>query len=520
MSNGNQLKLIIDDVRNIYQYGARGDGVTNDLQVFINAWKGTKSIYMPEGNYYIDGDGSSSPLIEWFAEGNSVEIYGDGTTSKVTCSIDVVNIAAFTGVHLHHMEFDGGFDPAVATAQLTPLITTNQDCKVSYVKIRNTYGSNLFGKFGAIWWVNNDLGNYGDHALYVSFDTGLTEGTNDVIMQGNKITQDNSYANNPAFGAREAIKIRNASRRVIVEANNITGAEQGLIVEGDLSTIPEDVTISYNNMIVEPGLFGGEYAGIVINKVNSSSPYSEIKVIGNNLTGQDDGDGTGIIAQGVVNSQIISNTIKGFDFGINSQAAGADGLKDSEIAFNRFVGGRYGIFNAGEGAKIHNNRFIDFTLIGARDIYGNECCYNTFDSSEASTIGLNVRTESDINQPTRIIRSNRFLNTEDGLQMNGLSNFIPMQIIGNIFDNCTANSINAVGSDNAFDASEYYGNYVLSGAALPSRPQSGRLTAVSSLPTASEYWRGKQALLTTANVDELYVCRQNGVGVYEWVQTS
>lgn len=72
LTNGLRAKLISDSTVNIKQYGAHGDGLTDDTEAFSKAIAKYNQIYIPSGQYLI---------TEEISLNKSVTLYGDGSDS-------------------------------------------------------------------------------------------------------------------------------------------------------------------------------------------------------------------------------------------------------------------------------------------------------------------------------------------------------------------------------------------------------------------------------------------------------
>lgn len=95
--------MIADGYANVKDYGAKGDGVTNDIVAFNLALRsGKKSIYIPSGIYIIEPDssapqygdfmlyiGSHGAVPELQTDLNGMTIFGDGWSSVIKLGDDV-----------------------------------------------------------------------------------------------------------------------------------------------------------------------------------------------------------------------------------------------------------------------------------------------------------------------------------------------------------------------------------------------------------------------------------------------
>lgn len=99
----NLINEKIDNVSivNVKDFGAVGDGATNDTQAFIDALATGKTIYVPTGTYYI----ASELLINI----SGFTLFGDGvgkTKIRGTGSSDFLNFNAATYMHVHDLNIE------------------------------------------------------------------------------------------------------------------------------------------------------------------------------------------------------------------------------------------------------------------------------------------------------------------------------------------------------------------------------------------------------------------------------
>lgn len=512
-SDGLWLKgLFLDGWYRISQFGGVPDGVTDNFNAFNALLQGDRNVIIDKGVFYIDGDGSVSPLIEWFGLSRQRYMIGHGHgVSQIKCSSSVMNLLAVTGVSIDGIGFDGGFDPSVSTANLKPLLVLNENTSFTNCKVRNTYGSNIFSKFGPCVIDGNDLGNYGDHAFYVSADDTVESETKDIRFSNNIISQDPSYTNDFAVGQREAIKIRNKVTTVKIVEN--VARRVAIAVRFEADTYPaDDVVIRGNSFFCEfsPAASSENYYG-----VSFATAPTNVRITENFFKGAEDGNGQGLFANAPVTDVIFrNNTVTGFNIGM--QSSGADNFAFCTVEGCKIDCPAYAIFQLGKGTVISNNKVTS----GIRDKHGNEIESNDIDMGGAGDAVLLV-VESDAAQPRRKIRFNKIRNADRGVYLSNLSNGIGMELTNNEFFECSG-SVVVVNSDAALRASEYYGNRNITGVGSfqSGFPQGARLGAYGGLPTAGEEYRGVQAIRVVGDVDTLYTCLKTGASTYSWVQSS
>jgi hypothetical protein len=96
-----QIARLHVDVRD---FGAVGDGVTNDRQAFVSAAATFRPVYVPPGNYYFDG-----PALTGYP--NPIFFGADKARSKITIAPGGYFLSPATGVtrmRIEHLTFEGG----------------------------------------------------------------------------------------------------------------------------------------------------------------------------------------------------------------------------------------------------------------------------------------------------------------------------------------------------------------------------------------------------------------------------
>jgi hypothetical protein len=215
------------EVVSVKDFGAVGDGVTNDSTAFSNAIATGKSIFVPKGTYLIN-----------INIANRTVIYGDGSTASIIKPFNVA-IAAMTYKYvdaawtyhseIHNIGFTGlGTKTGVGFTfgQTVPANYQTNDEFTRNVKFYGCYFSNLekgiqfpFGNIGTefyscgfqsnyygVYALNNKFGGYGMHAGNKYFYSGEMSANDcavyidnsdadgfgafaftDTVLEGNKI---------------------------------------------------------------------------------------------------------------------------------------------------------------------------------------------------------------------------------------------------------------------------------------------------------------------------------------------
>jgi hypothetical protein len=85
---------------NVHDFGAKGDGVTDDTQAINQALQAAHdqqaNVYFPSGTYLCNTPGSDGNILNLHADGlQGITIYGDGNTSVITTSLKQGSVLLF-----------------------------------------------------------------------------------------------------------------------------------------------------------------------------------------------------------------------------------------------------------------------------------------------------------------------------------------------------------------------------------------------------------------------------------------
>jgi hypothetical protein len=115
------------DVVNVLDYGATGDGTTDDTDAIQNALNAgaNKVVYIPSGTYVIDSDGLNIPSSNITIEGSAQtflkstnQYYDGGTTPPTVGQGNVINATSVDNITIKNISIIGAYDPAWGNAYI------------------------------------------------------------------------------------------------------------------------------------------------------------------------------------------------------------------------------------------------------------------------------------------------------------------------------------------------------------------------------------------------------------------
>lgn len=505
-------------VVNVKDYGAKGDGDTDDTAAINAALATSANVTFPAGTYRVaesmpgafallnggkrrqlTGAGAGATIIKLDAGGEGLLLDGTGAT-----------ISGFT--------FDGGFNPAAATANLGSCVQGNTGTTVRDCHVLNARGSCLVGVGSSIVFTNNRLEKFGDHAVYVAGDLAkaspfaVISETSSVVIAGNVITDDPSYHNGMGGATRGAVKLRNNVKDVTVSDNVITG-DMCVLIDGDTraaAAVPRGIVVKGN-------ILTASYSGVQINTaIEATAGDTGIRVrdvvVSGNVINAPLSPGVG------VNLSRSRATISG---NLITAMTGVSNFETGDVGASTIIGntfrGRDGIYKAGTGSIISGNMFDGLTN-GVHLNYHHTLQGNTF---AGCTTGINLVTVSHASN-VMVVRENTITGCTTGMSVGQYAR--SFAILGNVF---AANTITATVVDGStFNALTVDGNRVLSGPAFPVEGSTGNVPiapvapvqSVSALPTATANLRGRMVRVVGApgTADQAYICRKTASDTYEW----
>ena len=213
-------RMIADAAVNVKDFGAVGDGVTDDttaIQAGLNSGNG--QIYFPSGNYYIAGSTLTVP--------DNVQIYGDGKNSLISIDAsgrsdplsDHIFIAGSNTI-FRDLTIDG--DRSDAIQEIRSIFIDNEN----NVSIDNV----TFSNHGVGIWTG-----YADNIKITNCDFTSDTSKVHIVTSGTASGySSNLFVQNNFFGTTEteAIDINDKTRSVIIDANSFFNNHTGADADG------------------------------------------------------------------------------------------------------------------------------------------------------------------------------------------------------------------------------------------------------------------------------------------------
>jgi hypothetical protein len=406
--------MISGAVINVFDFGAVGDGVTDDtaaIQAAVNAAAG-KTLYFPEGTYLVSGL-LGYPCVTLPVIG--IRIVGAGKYNAIVKTIS--QAAMFVGIDAEKIEFENlGFE-CVATARVEwqkamvmrgvrKCNITNcrffkigdgaiafgrtgfggsdnygegtrqpEQASVQQCEFEDCYSNGIMGsKFTGIkeWlFCDNQLINPGGVGISIESEGApVGERALRTIVTGNIITGV-SYLRSSGFSnIAWGINIGEYAEETVITGNIIDGVLGNTAAAGILVTtspVQDDLTSKHvvisGNTINNISAVTGRAAGVNLSAGDEN--VTEVTIVGNTITNSEHGvliacDGgaatLGFVRNITISSNVIENSSSHGIYHLQLEGAGTIPLKDSSISGNviKSAGGS-GIFGYFEQTAIVGN---------------------------------------------------------------------------------------------------------------------------------------------------------------------
>lgn len=281
-------------------YGARGDGVTDDtaaIQAAIDAafTAGGGVVYLPEGVYRVSGEGTGSGNC--LTMHSQVDLIGDGMGSTVLKLVDGSDLPlmgmigspageVLQGVGISDLSLDGNRGNSSGVVNGWHLAANpagvSSNMSLERVEIRDVSGSGF-----------RVDGQTSDLLIKESVARG-----NGLDGFASTDADHSHFTDNQASGNEGNGFALDTSHSALTFTNNDAFANggNGVLVEGDLGTLPDSPLLILGGELQDNG-----QAGIALQQT------SEVRLEGALIAGN---DGPGILLSGASHSQIIANQLQ------------------------------------------------------------------------------------------------------------------------------------------------------------------------------------------------------------------
>ena len=343
-STARALKDHLSDVANVKNFGAKGDGVTDDAPAFQAAFAAAKTVYAPKGQYLLKSTVSL---------GNGQTLIGAGAET-----IFIVPAAGFVGERvITNADISGGntditlADFALRVTSDLPVSGTNP----GLVRLQRVDGLTVRGIYS----------DSGSHSLLTFVD--LASGIRNAVISGNRIKNGSTVGSGGALWIRGggALNAADDCYNISVFGNVFeAGADEAFGIYGWFNTISR---VAVTGNVFKNTVAASELAlSFVGSNLGQPGIVRDVTATGNVIYGK-----TNVIT-GATRVTMTGNVIVGptgaTHDAIFVSVAGGPEPTDITISNNQISGaGRYGIFSSGTNVLIRGNRIFGTTDTG---IYG------------------------------------------------------------------------------------------------------------------------------------------------------
>lgn len=355
--NNINTKIDNERVANVRDYGAVGDGVTDDTQSFVDAIATGLPVYVPDGKYFITAEIQTEDLV----------LFGTGTIYKTDDAINVFYIKNANKVDISGITFEdsGNYthdDYAIIRIELSKNINIH-DC--IFKKVEN-YGGVMLFKSDDASVCHNKFYDTGYMGIWVAGECNNVDLSENIFDEVVDYLHGNSYCialSCYQYGAVNVTGNAYRNKNITINGNvckTTNGFWEALDCHGAVNiTFSNNVIKGFKVGIAALSNYSGNYSTenccIIGNTIDLTgtpatgiTEYSGISVaLGN----------TGLPSCGVVSGNTImcKDSLK-TTYGITLQT------DDTTISDNTIKGVDKGIYyNFGERNKVVNNMILDVT---------------------------------------------------------------------------------------------------------------------------------------------------------------
>jgi len=330
-------RMIAGSVVNVVDFGAVGDGVTDDTVAIQAAMTASKNLYFPEGTYYVPTWTTQSITVARTKFCGSGVVEGNGSTAFIkplaSIELDGLTIKGFTTA-IENSSSDTGAIDQLLIANCTFMDNNN------HIDIeRPVSNARIIGNF-----FKNTLNGY---AVRIGKDDYALQDTwQNIVIDGNNFNNIESSGSNNASAV--IVYGRNAviSNNTIVDVESTgTGEAWAIFTKCRFSSVSGN---SIRNVIAPASVFAINIKGNERTDTAAPQGYT-CAVVGNAVYSDQTAIGTGIRA---ANDEITitGNSVEGWSEGIGAESGTSDGTTVTGNAIFGF--GDYGINLVQNGSNL------------------------------------------------------------------------------------------------------------------------------------------------------------------------
>ena len=199
-------------IANVKDYGAVGDGVTNDTNAIQTAINVGKPVYFPQGTYLVS--------LSSLTLNNNSYLYGQGRLSKIKTTGTADNFAMIKAVSKSNITIDSLCFETPKSTQGALLIAS-----CSNVTVKNCRAVNcelvFVGSHATIWDINNINGYFGIYDYVID----ETDYSNNIVIEGNECVGDGVTGRG---GISQSAIVITFAKNVRVANNDVTKYIHGI----------------------------------------------------------------------------------------------------------------------------------------------------------------------------------------------------------------------------------------------------------------------------------------------------
>ena len=387
--NGAAWEFVTDNsngIPSVKDYGAVGDGVTNDRAAIQAAFNANKQVYFPSGTYFVGSYSGGEKIIDLSALGDGITIFCGKSVELVCQSTASVSPQFF--YLLRNSKFtcgpisfrDTGYDPAITwKGALCFLLDNGTGASDNWgdINLECVYARNVVS---VVTVVGGDathrirgirIGQLFADDCYYGFNAA---NQGDGVQIENLIAYQN-YRPYFVYGvADHKVKVFNRNVRSTSGAINISRSVGGLATKGiDVSYVSRDNTVNITHVLINHiDLLGGTISDVKINvDIESTVLYTPVRFV--NYTGSG-GAETNAASANLVYDITLSGScdVQALDVTVFASYAGKrrlNFLTGSSFNFDTTVPAKFYLNYAARNAAVTWNASVTNPVIGNGTLY-------------------------------------------------------------------------------------------------------------------------------------------------------